>query len=119
MNEKAVRRAANDVAASMRKTAATYARGGFMTGSKSGSGLSVRAANVLGKLGIDDAKGRLVCLSELNHIAAVNCMSPDTFLRRQRNAGAVTRREILGWCGLPTDPALHVCTCRTCGKQYK
>ena len=31
-----------------------------MTGSKSGSGLSVRAANVLGKLGIDDAKGRLV-----------------------------------------------------------
>jgi hypothetical protein len=78
----------------------------------------VRAANVLHNLGIDDAKGPLVCLSELNHVAAVNCMAPDLFLQRQRNAGPVTRREILGWCGLATEPALHVCTCRTCGRTF-
>jgi hypothetical protein len=89
-----------------------------MVGFKSRGGLSVRAANVLQNLGIDDAAGPLVCRSELNRVAAVNGMAPDLFLQRQRNAGPVTRREILGWCGLNVGPALHVCTCRTCGKTF-
>lgn len=89
-----------------------------MGGSSSGSGLSVRAANVLHDLGIDDANGPARVVAALDFLATAQGCTVERVLVRRRNAGSVTRREILGWCGYKTEPALHVCTCRTCGKTF-
>ena len=89
-----------------------------MIGSSSGSGLSVRAANVLRNMGIDDAKGSVACAAALDELAASHGRTVERHLLYQRNAGAVTRREILGWMGYPAPSAMHMCTCRTCGKTF-
>jgi hypothetical protein len=87
-------------------------------GSKSGSGLSVRAANVLYNLGINDADGYVACAVALVELATSHNRTPECHLMYQKHAGPVTRREILGWCQLLVEPALHVCTCRTCGRTF-
>jgi hypothetical protein len=89
-----------------------------MSGGVGGTGLSVRAANVLHNLGIDIRRGPAFVAAALGEAADAHARTVETHLMYQRHAGPVTRREILGWCGLTTEPALHVCTCRTCGKTF-
>jgi len=54
---------------------------------------------------------------ELRHVAAVQGRAVVQVLRRTRNCGAVTAREIMEWAfgSMALDP--HVCVCRHCGRR--